>query len=68
MIDGTLVYIHDHAAAGSDNRGMYGIVLSSKLAWATDEHDDTLVVNVLVPTTGTEIGFYDWQLEVINDT
>jgi len=68
MVEGTLVHIHDHAAAGSDNRGKHGIVLSSKLAWEADERDDTLLVRVLVPATGEEIGFYDWQLEVISES
>jgi hypothetical protein len=64
---GDLVQIDDHAAAGECNRGRFGIVLDSKLAWHADERDDTLMVNVLIPLTGQEIGFYDWQLRKIDE-
>jgi len=64
---GDLVQIEDHAAAGECNRGRFGIVLDSKLAWHADERDDTLLVRVLIPSTGEEIGFYDWQLREINE-
>ena len=68
MTAGDLVQIEDHAAAGECNRGRFGIVLDSKLAWHADERDDTLVVNVLIPSTGEEIGFYDWQLREIHES
>ena len=55
MVEGTLVFINDHAAAGTKNRGKYGIVLNSKLAWEADELDETLLVSVLVPATGEEL-------------
>jgi hypothetical protein len=66
MIEGSLVHIHDHAASGTFYRGKFGIVLSSKLAWEADERDETLLVNVL--TAGDEIEFYDWQLDVIDES
>tara|TARA_Y100000593_G_scaffold89196_1_gene172939 strand:- start:67222 stop:67449 length:228 start_codon:yes stop_codon:yes gene_type:complete len=70
MTIGALVQIEDHAAAGECNRGRFGIVLNSKLAWRADndEEDVTLVVNVLIPSTGEEMDFYDWQLREIHES
>ena len=68
MIDkGSLVLVDDNSAAGSIGRGQIGIVIDAKMAWHADERDDTLLVNVLIPTTGEEIGFYDWQLREIDE-
>jgi len=65
---GDLVQIDDHVAAGECNRGRLGIVLDSKLAWHVDPTvPTTRVINVLIPSTGEEMDFYDWQLGEVNE-
>tara|TARA_Y100000593_G_scaffold90062_1_gene175563 strand:- start:137 stop:322 length:186 start_codon:yes stop_codon:yes gene_type:complete len=60
MVVGALVKTN----SGTKHHGKMGIVIDTQYRW-TDPRDEELLVTVLYPDTGEELGWSEYHLEIV---